>query len=66
VVGDDGAAAAGGVLLVHEVFGAHTLGGTGIAQLLGRGIVADAADVDGGVGWEDVLEDLLESTSPCT
>ena len=55
VAGDDDAAAAGRVGGRHEVFGADA--GFFVPGAQGRGVFvrADAADVEGGVGGEDVL-----------
>ncbi len=55
VAGDDDAAAAGWVRAVDEVFGAEAGGGAGVAEGLGVFVLADAPDVEDGVGGEDVL-----------
>ncbi len=55
VAGDDDAAAARGLRVVDAVFDAEAGGGAGGAELLGVFVLADAADVEDGVGGEDVL-----------
>ena len=52
---DDHAAGSGRVCGGHEVFGAEACGGAGGAEGRGIGVGADAADVNDGVGGQDVL-----------
>jgi len=55
VAGDDDAAAAGGLLLVDKVFSAETSFLTGRVKGVGILVGANAADIDNGVGGENVL-----------
>jgi mRNA-degrading endonuclease toxin of MazEF toxin-antitoxin module len=55
VAGDDDAAAARGSLLVVAVLGADARFGADVLEDLAVLVLANAADVDGGVGGEDVL-----------
>ena len=55
MAGDDDAAAASGSLLVVAVLGADAGFGADVLQDLAVLVFADAADVDGGVGGEDIL-----------
>ena len=55
VAGDDDAAAAGGVGGVYEVLGPEPGGGAGGAEGFGIFVLADAADIEDGIGGKDVL-----------
>lgn len=55
VAGDDNAASAGGLLLVHAVLDTQASGLDGIAQSSSVLVVTDTAEVDDAVGGQDVL-----------
>lgn len=59
VTGDDDAAAAGGLLLIVAVLDAEADLLDSVLQGLGVLVLADAANVDGGAGREDVLRESL-------
>lgn len=55
VAGDDNTTASSGLGLVDAVLGANTLAIAGFAELIGLGVLADTANVDGGLSGKDVL-----------
>jgi hypothetical protein len=63
---DDDTATACGGLIVVAVFGAHAGVGGDLLEGLTVAVAADAADVDGGGGGKDVLEQSVSISRLCT
>lgn len=55
---DDDAAAAGGLGVIDAIGGAQAGGAAGRGEDVGVFVTADAADVEDGVGGEDVLRSV--------
>ena len=56
VTGDDDSTLSGGDSLLDAVLGTDTAhNATGLDELVGVGVLANTADVDGGFWWENIL-----------